>query len=251
MDSKKRYNLSIGAIFKNEEQSIKEWIEHYLFHGVEHFFLINDGSTDSFMDKLQSYIDKNVVSLYDSSTTNAYLGRQRDIYNMHLLPQLKKTQWLLIADLDEYIWSPMYINLNDLLKQCLHLGQIQVRGTLFGSNGHIHQPSNIVQNFTKCGKKKDGLKYIINSNFLFSSLNVHHASFINIQDEKDKFIILEEPYLAMNHYSCQSQEFWEKIKMTRGDADNYLVRTKDDFYRLDKNEIEDFRLAEQNKDLIF
>ena len=41
------YKLSVGTIFKNEEHIIKEWIEHYLYHGVEHFYLIDDNSDDN------------------------------------------------------------------------------------------------------------------------------------------------------------------------------------------------------------
>ena len=42
-----KYKLSVGGVFKNEAHSIKEWIDHYLFHGADHFYLINDGSTDN------------------------------------------------------------------------------------------------------------------------------------------------------------------------------------------------------------
>ena len=44
------YKLSVGSIFKNESQGIKEWIEHYLNHGVEHFYLINDNSNDNYLE---------------------------------------------------------------------------------------------------------------------------------------------------------------------------------------------------------
>ena len=37
------YNLSILAMFKNESWIIKEWIEHYLLEGVDHFYLIDNG----------------------------------------------------------------------------------------------------------------------------------------------------------------------------------------------------------------
>jgi hypothetical protein len=33
-----RYKFSVGAIFKNEEHILKEWIEHYIHHGADHFF---------------------------------------------------------------------------------------------------------------------------------------------------------------------------------------------------------------------
>ena len=40
-----KYYFSVGAVFKNESHSIKEWICHYLHHGAEHFYLINDNKS--------------------------------------------------------------------------------------------------------------------------------------------------------------------------------------------------------------
>ena len=107
------YKLSVGAIFKNEEHSIKEWIEHYLYHGVEHFYLINDNSNDNYLEKIQCYLDKNIVTLYNACFSN-YIGRQKDMYNTYILPNIKdkNTKWLLMVDLDEYMWSPVNKDLN-------------------------------------------------------------------------------------------------------------------------------------------
>lgn len=41
------YFLSLLAIFKNEETSLSLWIEHYCWMGVDHFYLIDNGSTDN------------------------------------------------------------------------------------------------------------------------------------------------------------------------------------------------------------
>ena len=54
----KKYFFSIGAIFKNESHILKEWVEHYLFHGVDHMFLINDKSTDNYLEILEPYINE-------------------------------------------------------------------------------------------------------------------------------------------------------------------------------------------------
>jgi hypothetical protein len=37
------HNLSILSMFKNESMIIKDWFEHYLKEGVEHFYLIDNG----------------------------------------------------------------------------------------------------------------------------------------------------------------------------------------------------------------
>jgi hypothetical protein len=250
----KKYYLSVGAIFKNEAHILKEWIEHYLFHGVEHFYLINDNSHDNFLNTIQEYIDNDIITLFNVNEPY-YLGRQRNLYNRHILPNISETQWLLICDLDEFIWSQKDINLGNVLKIYFqNMAQIQIHQFLFGSNGHIKQPKYVVKEFTKrrinyIDDKK--YKYIVNSSYDFTSLNIHHAEFKNKDYINDltKFIIINPEYFVNNHYNCQSQEFWNSIKCTRGDCDNFLKRTSESFKIFDINEIDDLQLYNQNLNL--
>jgi hypothetical protein len=251
-----KYYLSVGAMFKNESYSMKEWIRHYLHHGVEHFYLINDNSSDNFMEIIQEYIDKNIVTLFNVNEPY-YLGRQRNLYNRHILPVIKETKWLLMVDMDEYVWSKFDVNLTNVLKKYESLSQIQICETLFGSNGHIEQPKCIVRSFTK--RKYDlsdsgRLKYLVNSYYEFTSLNIHHATYLNECDKmspegENKFIKIYREYITLNHYCCQSLEFWNNVKCTRGDADDYLIRSYDDFKSYDINEVEDLDLYNQNLSL--
>jgi hypothetical protein len=251
------YTLSVGAIFKNESHSIKEWIEHYLYHGVEHFYLIDDSSTDNTVEIISPYIERGIITLFSGDNWMYYLGRQKDMYNHFILPRLSESQWLLIVDLDEYVWSPQSNSLAWVLQYLKHIGQIQVNNTVFGSNGHIDQPKSLVEGFTKRSMMKptenDGCgnrKYFVNSSFKFTSLNVHYATFLDKNDEINCFKLLDIPYFAMNHYNCQSLNHWTNIKCTRGDCDNYRVRTIEDFKIYDLNEVEDKELYEQNKGII-
>jgi hypothetical protein len=250
-----KYYLSVCCTFKNESHSLKEWIEHYIFHGIDHFYLINDNSDDDFLSILQPYIDKNIVELFNPKI-NYYLGRQRDMYNIFVLPKLKESKWLFVCDMDEYLWSKEHLDIKNILRQCEHYGQIQVCDTFFGSSGHISQPKYLIPSFINRTKEqptrngiKDGiLKYFVNSDFNFTSLNIHYADF---EDSKYKipqyFVILDKPYFIINHYCCQSLDFWKNIKCTRGDLDNYLVRTIKHFNELDFNDFSDTELYEQNK----
>jgi len=245
------FKLSIGAMFKNESHCIEEWIEHYLFHGADHFYLIDDQSTDNTLEIIKPYIDKGIVTLFSAVWEN-YEGRQKDLYNHFIFPHLNETKWLLMVDLDEFVWSQYSINLNDILNQCNHMGQIQVENTIFGSNGHIQQPKSLVQGFTKRTAEQPtssihgNRKYFVNSSFHFSSLNVHHATFVDKNDELNNFKLLTLPWFAMNHYSCQSKDFWDNVKCKRGDNNNYKSRTPDDFKYYDLNEVEDRELYLQN-----
>lgn len=248
----KKYNLAIGAIFKNESHILKEWIEHYLFHGVEHFYLINDESTDDFMPILEPYMKENKVTLFNPKWQR-YFNRQRDMYTEILLSHKDNIHWLIIADLDEFLWSPRNIDLRLVLKECAHLTEIQITMSQFGSNGLIEQPASVVQAFTK-KRASDvgtadsyGYKYIVNLNHSWKELNVHYAIPSEETFALKKWLILPPEWFRLNHYNCQSQEYWNKIKCTRGDVNEYKKLDESKFALYDTNDIEDTGLAEQNR----
>lgn len=255
MSPQSKYYLSVGCIFRNESDSILEWVQHYIHHGIQHLYMINDSSTDDSVAKIQPYIDAGWITLFDGNHWERYLGRQRDMYNRFLLPHLRETQWLIIVDMDEYLWSQVEIDLKKIIRQMPEgLTQIQFAHTLFGSSGHIFHPSGgIVRNFTWRSRDRpteDGiiLKYMVNSDYDFESLNIHYATPKNREYmEEQYFQKFFAPWFILNHYCCQSREFWRIVKCTRGDGDHYLQRTMADFKKFDRNEVEDLELAEQNK----
>ena len=244
------YELSIGTMMKNEEHVIVEWITHHKNHGIDHFYIFDDSSDDKSVDLLKPYIESGIVTFF-TDKVNYYLGRQRDIYNTYFLPIVNKreTKWLIMLDLDEFLWSPKDVNLKNIFSQFNNLAQIQFEVFLFGSNGHIKQPESIVKGFTKRNSTSLTTKYTINTDYGFTSLNVHRADFVDNEkyNNGNYFIKIYKEWLVVNHYSCQSRELWENVKCKRGDSDNYIKRNIEMFYELDYNEIEDTDLAEQNK----
>jgi hypothetical protein len=256
------YFLSVGALFKNEEHAIVEWIEHYLFRGVEHFYLIDDRSTDSSVEKLQPYIKKGLITLFTSNHPY-YLGRQRNMYNEYFTPHIKETEWLLIVDLDEFVWSPASVSFVPLLRDLFNENsQLQAISLQFYSNGHIKQPKSIVEGFTKRdstkfrmlenGQANLPVKYFIHTTYDFSSLNVHHADHVLEEIKLTRFKIVNTHVFQLNHYICQSREFWNTVKCTRGDSDDYRNRTPEEFDEIHKSidEVEDYGLLEQNRSLL-
>jgi hypothetical protein len=211
--------------------------------------LIDDVSTDDYIHILQEYIDRGIVTLFIANEYY-YLGRQRNLYNRYILPNIKETKWLLMIDFDEYVWSKIDIRLDNVLKGFENYGQIQIKEALFGSNGYEKQPERIVESFTKrCAEFREGkYKYFVNSSFEFSSLNIHHADFADSKYVTDYsvFIIVFPEYFIFNHYNCQSREFWDNVKCSRGDSDDFIKRLPEHFELFDFNEVEDRGLLEQN-----
>ena len=132
---------------------------------------------------------------------------------------------------------------------------------MFVSNGHIEQPKFVVPSFNKRKYDDNNIngKSIIRSGSLinYDDNNINGKSIIrseslinydvHLHNTTEKIIIIENNDIIINHYAIQSWDFFEKVKMIRGDLDRYadyigMIRDKKYF---DKD-IDDLNLAEQN-----
>ena len=259
--------LSIGAIFKNEGHILEEWLDHYIFHGVDHFYLINDFSTDNYLEIIDKYKDK--ISLFNNLKAEKTRGRQGECYNHFFKPILNETKFLGILDLDEFLYSPIEIDLKNILKNYENYAQIVVNWVWFNSNGHKTQPKSVVQGFTKrveyktkiyspspygwCMNGTLGPKTILNTSFTINDISIHGSTVdgesINLSYLRD----FNNPLLLINHYAIQSVEFFSKVKMTRGDVNGWFLtedRNLAFFESLDVGDVYDDRLLIQNKEIL-
>lgn len=109
------YNFSICSIFKNEAHVLEKWIQHYIYHGVEHFYLINDNSSDKYMDIIDKY--SNYITLFNNDVETITVGSQSLIYEKYFRPILQYSKWIAILDLDEFLYSPNEININNIINK--------------------------------------------------------------------------------------------------------------------------------------
>lgn len=242
---KTKHFLSIIAIFKNESHCIEEWIEHYLNEGVDHFYLIDNGSTDDSVDKIRKYQEKELVSLVHDKTK----WSQVELYNQHFLQKKDESEWWLVCDLDEFLYARKGL---DTIVQYLetrnsNIGMIYIPWKMFGSSNYESQPKSLRQSFIKrCiynGKVNPGMnnnletlgKVLTRTKFL-SKIDIHFAKLrgryvvedsrgIQISFNESSFIstseeLLSNAFLHLNHYPIQSKNWFMKVKAVRGAADS-------------------------------
>ena len=255
-------SLCLLAIFKNEAEILKEWLDHYIRQGVEKFLLINNNSSDNFLNILQSY-PSNLIFL----KTDNRKGIQHKLYNELFFKECKKFEWTMVVDLDEFVYARNGFKtipdfLNSLEK---NIAQVKIPWKMFGSNGFNtldkKQPKSVVQNFTKRRLYNDRVincKSIVRSSCL-TELGIHsnyyNSGFSiasnykktvlrNINDMEISEKILEESCLHLNHYAIQSLEWFLRIKATRGNCDNVgeNIRNESYFKSYDNNEFLDDEL---------
>lgn len=241
------YFLAILAMFKNESMIIGEWIEHYIWQGVNHIYLIDNDSNDDYLSIIQPYIDKGYITLYSLSEQH----KQADHYNTIFKEIRNEMEWLMVCDIDEY-WFGVNETISDYIKKVSNdVNSIRTYWTYFGSSGYIKQPKEIRKSFIKCTKFSEK-KYnnIWNSKCIIKvsdvdTLIVHKHNFLVSENE-----IKENYKLRLFHYKIMSREYFSKIKMTRGDSIGYpnsdtcdTHRDLDYFNRWDFKEMVDTTLS--------
>ena len=249
-------SLTLLASFKNESHILSEWIDSHAAEGVDRFILVNNNSNDDFESAIGSarYADR--VTLLHDSLTHA----QSHIYNKYFNSHIKGTdkEWLLVCDLDEFVYSRNgFAKITDYLSTIPEdVSCISLPWKMYGSSGYDKHPeTGVVTNFKYRddyeqkgdGKIMNGMcspgwmtsKYIVRINQIIT-LNNHtvatnggrlilphgingapDSAFQPISED-----LLNNYNLHINHYVIQSREFFERVKMTRGDIAN---KDKDNF----------------------
>jgi len=141
-----RYELSVGAIFKDEARFLEEWLQFHDGVGVDHFFLYDDGSTDEFMPVLDPWIAAGKVTLLDAGGMN-----QVAAYNHCIRRFARQSRWIAFIDLDEFLFSPRSHDLKPVLRRYRDVPAIFVHWVLYGSSGHVARPAGyVIDSYTRC-----------------------------------------------------------------------------------------------------
>lgn len=234
----KKYNLCFMAIFKNETMNLKVWLDHYLWQGIEHFYLIDNDSNDNPLEILQPYIDKGLVTYYFKMEKHKQVEHYRNVFDNENLK--KKTKWLCICDLDEFFFGTEQ-KLVDALYEFDEYDVINTHSFFYGNDNLINHPKDIrIENIYRTNDIINGNKYI----FKPASINNSSEIWIHWLVEPGTFrkkIDLNETFtdtkIRLNHYVIQSLEYWQNIKMKRGDVNNIQnenIRDMNTYYFYEK-----------------
>lgn len=127
------YELAILAIFKNEADYLKEWIDYHHRVGVEHFILYNHNSEDNYLEILQPYIDANLVELRDWKQVE-FPAAQLTAYRDGIKRSKQVTKWLAVIDIDEFIVPVKDDDIRVILQNFEKYAGVVINWQLFGTS---------------------------------------------------------------------------------------------------------------------
>lgn len=260
---RKKYFISICAIFKDESPNLKEWIEFHKIVGVDHFFLFNNNSSDNFKLILSPYVESGIVTLIEWPFSKGQFSAYEYFYKNYK----NETNWVIFLDIDEFITPIKNFEIKDWIENFSIYPAIVIYWKMFGSSGkikHDYQKLTTEQYVVCWDKMYDVGKTIINTNFDIANFNssVHHATTIKVKifgfnitippvNEFKRFIkweisrvgIINKKFsIQINHYWSRSFEYYFENKVKRGDVNNH-ERTIDTFFAHEKhNNDVDFKI---------
>ena len=129
---------------RNENDYIKEWIEHYLKLGFDKIIICDNNDDDVLNDLLRNYIASGTVEIFDFRGCPSF---QVQMYTT--FARYGNYKWCAYFDCDEFLELECYTNIKEFL-DTIEDDCISFNWIVYGSNGKKHKDIGRVQDrFTK------------------------------------------------------------------------------------------------------
>lgn len=263
--------LTVGTLWKNENDYALDFIKYHRAVGVEHFCIFNNADSNDFsLEKLlKNEKDVEIIrfappvkQLHQESWTQLTKHNQN------------KTKWLALIDADQCLVPVKKDDVKEVLRDYEEFASLQLNWKAFGSSHQIKKlPGSVYERFLLCAPSDSTYcfptQYICQPNrtSLVKVKEPHYP--ILLDGEKsvntDKIEISATKVVAMNHntplsfnvpplhdimwvahYTNKSREEWA-FKNNRGRADiigSKIPATQFDEYELECNKIKEERVLE-------
>lgn len=245
--------IAIVAIAKNEADYIAEWCAFHKVVGVD-AIIIYDNESD---DNMKSYIMPFIKDGFVKYNTIRGKTKQSEAYNLAIKDYGSDYKYLAFIDCDEFLFTVndnenLFDVVDGIFNNDYNVGGVAVNWCVFGSSGNVTKPEGgVIENYLWRADLPGGgnacVKSIIRPETVLMFNNPHYPiykrGYIAI-DTTGKYVeswenkIYEYKGLRINHYFTKSKEEWIK-RRSIGRADISSVRSIEEFFEHDKNEVED------------
>lgn len=250
--------IAACLIVKDEVRDIAEWIAYHSILGIDTFLVYDNGSSDGTLAMLAA-----AARLVDVRVTpwRSHPGTiQFEAYEHALHRNRNEFDWIAIIDSDEFLVIHPPNTLHRLCAAAPNADAIGVNWAMFGSNGHVDLPQNmVIEAFTRRSDPEFGpnrhVKSLVRPSAFVGCLN-SHAFAVNGRsvrpDGSDLAWLTTDGILQpgttaalpdytvaqLNHYFTRSRAHWLR-KTARGYFHPSSLEKLSYFDFYDRNEVED------------
>jgi len=269
--SERGKNIVLVTAMKNEGPFLLEWIAYHRAIGVTNFIVFTNDCTDGTDMLLDLLAASGIVEHYPNPFREVNLKPQHAGFRAaERLPSVKEADWLMTADVDEFI--NVHVgdgHLHDLFAAIGDANMISCTWRLFGNSDlAFYQDDFLLRQFTRCAAEDAsrphqawGFKTLYQNNRIFKKMGVHrpkgllgeaakHLKWVNgsgkVMPEKERRTVWRSTkdtigynLVSLNHYAIRSTESF-LVKRDRGRV-NHVDRDQGSAYwfRMNHNTTED------------
>jgi hypothetical protein len=132
--------LTACAIYRDEAEFLAEWIEFHPLVGVERFYLYDNLSSDHHREVLAPYMSDGLVVLHEWPL----FPGQYKAYEHCIATYGDESRWITFFDIDEFLFSPAYEPVSDVLTDYEEWPGVCVNVPRFGTSGHKTKPEGLL-----------------------------------------------------------------------------------------------------------
>ena len=227
--------VGICSIQRNRAPWIREWVLFHYLLGVRYFYIgVHKTQDDSvgILETLSNHINIKIFKVTDT-TCNA---PQQDFYQYTLDRFQHEVDWMAVIDGDEFLFPLKVDTLQAALQKFKHknFSCLGVYWRCFGSSGHTKEPKGLILENFKYRAPDDFLpnrhiKSVVRTQNASGTLTLgthHFETKLGTYDEQGRLVTggmseheTSSECLRINHYVCQSREYFVNFKRPQGAAD--------------------------------
>jgi hypothetical protein len=214
--------LAVCAIYRNEADYLREWIEFHRLVGAERFFLYDNSSEDHHQEVLAPYVADGTVVLKHWPQVPGQLGAYDDC----IAEQREAARWIAFIDLDEFLFSPTGRPVSEVIVDFERWPGVGANWATFGKSGHRTPPPGLViENYLRrmgdARPRNRKIKSIVDPTRVVRSASPHHFLYRegfavdenrNLLDTPPRSMTEQASFslLRVNHYWTRSAEEWSR-----------------------------------------
>lgn len=228
--------LGICTIIRNREEWIEEWVSFHHLAGFTNFYIGLHKCSDKTEQKLLELSQNYKIKTYHVEDRVGG-SPQTFFYNFIQNEVAYEVDWMAFIDGDEYLFSPEQKVLKSVLDSFLekNVYALAIYWACFGSSNFVTEPSGlIIENYRHRAPDDFPVNKHIKSvvyqrvpgSISFNNPHLVSADFQVFDEILRPINTPISPYepsfasLRINHYLCQSREYFDKVKKFSGNADN-------------------------------
>lgn len=233
--------LTAAITVNNCGTYLPEWLEFHIMQGFQHFLIYDHYGTDNTRELLDQYIKEGFVTIidYPKELYNKASGlwALSDMINR----SKKRTKWLMMASLDEFLFRPTGGRVIDILPEFEQYAGIAIQWMLYNADGQdIRNPGLVIERFTTTYDENPlHCKSLIQPDRITGFYNPHAfrpAPGFIVVDENKQHQPSAHPQkftaniLRLNHYwTLSKEEYDRKMGIGRNDQAGGEGRYRDNY----------------------